>query len=107
MELVGVMLAIFNVSGGNTSEVLSWDALGMPAGPIFLRFLCHLEGLEVAKIIGFIMVLVHFEDFTKIPLGRHLEAILTPFYLRKSLKLEACWSRFRRKIGPERLLEGT
>ena len=107
MEPVGVMLAIHGLSGGNTSEGLSWDALGMPSASIFLGFSTHLGRLEVAKTIGFIMVLVHSEDFEKTPLGRHLGAILTPFYLRKSLKLEASWSRFRRKIGPERLLEST
>ena len=63
MELVGVMLAIFGLSGGNKSEGLSWDALGMPSASIFRRFLCHLGRLEVAKTIGFIIVLVHSEDF--------------------------------------------
>ena len=107
MELVGVMLAIFGPSGGNKSEGLSWDALGMPSATIFRRFLCHLGRLEVAKSIVFTIVSVHFQDFLITPLGRHLGAILAPFCLRKSLKLEACWSRFRRKIGPERLLERT
>ena len=63
MELVGVMLAIFGLSEGNASEGLSWDALGMPSASIFLRFLAHLGRLEVAKTVGFIMVLVHSEDF--------------------------------------------
>ena len=63
MELVGVMLAIFGLSGGNTSEGLSWDALGMPSASIFRRFLCHLGRLEVAKTIGFIMVSVQSVDF--------------------------------------------
>ena len=107
MELVGVMLAIFGLSGGNKSEGLSWDALGMPSASIFLGFLAHLGRLELAKSIVFTIVSVHFQDFRRSPLGRHLGAILTPFYFRKSLKLEASWSRFRRKIGPERLLERT
>ena len=63
MELVGVMLAIFGLSGGNKSEGLSWDALGMPSATIFRRFWCHLSRLEVAKTIGFIMIFVHSEDF--------------------------------------------
>ena len=63
MELVGVMLAIFDLSGGNKLEDLSWDALGMPSASIFLGFSTHLGRLEVAKTIGFIMVLVHSEDF--------------------------------------------
>ena len=63
MELVGVMLAMFGFSGGNKSEGLSWDALGMLLATIFRRFLCHLGRLEVAKSIGFIMVFVHFGDF--------------------------------------------
>ena len=92
MELVGVMLAIFGLSGGNKSEGLSWDALGMPSATIFRRFLYHLGRLEVAKSIGFTMVLVHFQDFLITPLGRHLGAILAPFCLRKSLKLEASWN---------------
>ena len=105
MELVGVMLAILGLSGGNSSEGLSCDALGMPSASIFLGFLAYLGRLEVAKSIVFTIVSVHFQDFLITPLGRHLGAILTPFYLQKSLKLESCWSRFRRKIGPERLLE--
>ena len=63
MELVGVMLAILGLSGGNTSEGLSWDALGMPSASIFLGFSTHLGRLEVARTICFIMVSVHFEDF--------------------------------------------
>ena len=107
MELVGVMLAIFGLSGGNTSEGLSWDALGMPSATIFRRFLCHLGRLEVAKSIGFTMVSVHFQDFLISPLGRHLGAILAPFCLRKRPKLKPSWSQVGRKIGPERLLERT
>ena len=63
MELVGVMLAVFDVSGGNKSEGLSWDALRMPSVSIFLRFLGHLGRLEVAKTIGFIIVSVQSVDF--------------------------------------------
>ena len=95
MELVGVMLAIFGLSGGNKSEGLSWDALRMPLASIFLQFLAHLGRLEVAKTIGFIIVSVQSEDFGKTPLGRHLGAILTSFYLRKSFKLEASLVSFK------------
>ena len=60
MELVGGMLAILGLSGGNTSEGLSWDALGMPSASIFLGFSFHLGRLEVAITVVFIVVLVRF-----------------------------------------------
>ena len=63
MELVGVMLTMFGLSGGSKSEGLSWDALGMPSASIFLGFSTHLGRLEVAKTIGFILVSVHSEEF--------------------------------------------
>ena len=107
MELVGVMLAIFGLSGGNKSEGLSWDALGMPSASIFLGFFAHLGRLELAKSIVFTIVSVHFQDFLISPLGRHLGAILAPFCFRKRPKLKPSWSQVGRKIGPERLLERT